>query len=164
MTPTAPRVTFVRLTRAHLDVLHGLAVDPHVRRFLLDGAVVPRAWCDAVLEASDALYAETGLGLYLVERDVTIGFAGFHVFEELGPEPQLLYALTEAHVGQGLATEIARALLEHAFALGRTRVEAAVDAPNVASIRVLEKAGFTRMPRTAAGAFGETYLFEATRV
>ncbi|MEQ9073409.1 MAG: GNAT family N-acetyltransferase [Sandaracinaceae bacterium] len=161
MTPVAQRVRFARLTEPALDALHELARDPHVRRYLLDGEQVSRAWCDAILEASDALHDTTGLALYLVERDgAPIGFAGFHVFDDVSPEPQLLYALLEAHPGCGLATEVAEALVTHAFSLGRGRVEAAVDAPNVASIRVLEKVGFARMERTVPGAFGDTLLFE----
>jgi len=43
-----------------------------------------------------------------------------------------------------IATRIARLLAEHAFALGVQRVAAYVNVGNVASERVLERAGFTR--------------------
>jgi len=45
---------------------------------------------------------------------------------------------------RGYATTIARLLAEHAFSLGIERVAAYVNVGNVASERVLEKAGFTR--------------------
>ncbi|HWT23500.1 MAG TPA: GNAT family protein [Solirubrobacteraceae bacterium] len=45
---------------------------------------------------------------------------------------------------QGVGTRIARLLAEHAFALGVLRVAAYVNVGNVASDRVLERAGFTR--------------------
>jgi RimJ/RimL family protein N-acetyltransferase len=45
---------------------------------------------------------------------------------------------------RGLATRIARVLAEHAFDLGVRRVAAYVNVGNVASERVLERAGFTR--------------------
>ena len=74
-------------------------------------------------------------------------------------DPELLYALTETHTGRGLATEAARALVacarEHA---GFTTIVSAVDAPNTASIRVLEKVGFVETGRVP-GAFGDTVLF-----
>ena len=55
------------------------------------------------------------------------------------------YWLGRAHWGRGYATAAARALREHAFAQGRfKRLEARVYAWNPASMRVLEKAGFTR--------------------
>lgn len=159
--PASARLRFSRLGREGLDTFHRLAVDPHVRRYLLDGEVVGRGWCEEVLAASDALFERTGLGLWLLERDgEAVGFAGFHVFEEMGPAPQLLYALSGTHSGRGLATEAARALVAFARARGLGRIEAAVDAPNGASIRVLEKLGFVRLPRTVAGAFGDTLLFE----
>ena len=44
----------------------------------------------------------------------------------------------------GVATRIARLLAEHAFALGIERVAAYVNVGNVASERVLERAGYTR--------------------
>jgi RimJ/RimL family protein N-acetyltransferase len=46
--------------------------------------------------------------------------------------------------GRGVAPKVARALAEHAFALGFQRVAAYVDVGNVQSERVLERAGFTR--------------------
>jgi [ribosomal protein S5]-alanine N-acetyltransferase len=45
---------------------------------------------------------------------------------------------------RGVATRIARLLAEHAFDLGVRRVAAYVNVGNVASERVLERAGFTR--------------------
>ena len=45
---------------------------------------------------------------------------------------------------RGVATTIARLLAEHAFSLGIGRVAAYVNVGNIASERVLERAGFTR--------------------
>ena len=46
--------------------------------------------------------------------------------------------------GRGVGTTIARLLAEHAFSLGIERVAAYVNVGNIASERVLERAGFTR--------------------
>ena len=46
--------------------------------------------------------------------------------------------------GRGVATRVARLLAEHAFSLGVERVAAYVNVGNVASERVLQRAGFTR--------------------
>jgi RimJ/RimL family protein N-acetyltransferase len=54
------------------------------------------------------------------------------------------YWLFPRERGRGVATKIARALAEYAFALGIQRVAAYVEVGNVASERVLERAGFTR--------------------
>jgi RimJ/RimL family protein N-acetyltransferase len=45
---------------------------------------------------------------------------------------------------RGVATTIARLLAEHAFSLGIERVAAYVNVGNIASERVVERAGFTR--------------------
>jgi RimJ/RimL family protein N-acetyltransferase len=45
---------------------------------------------------------------------------------------------------RGIATTVARLLAEHAFSLGIERVAAYVNVGNVASERVVERAGFTR--------------------
>jgi ribosomal-protein-alanine N-acetyltransferase len=55
---------------------------------------------------------------------------------------ELAYAIAPSLWGQGLATEAASAVLDHAFAtLGLHKIFAAVVEANVGSIRVLEKLG-----------------------
>lgn len=55
------------------------------------------------------------------------------------------YWMGEAHAGQGYMTEAVRALLPFVFGpLGLRRIEAACLPGNPASIRLLEKVGFTR--------------------
>jgi len=70
-----------------------------------------------------------------------LGYAGLQHLEG-GPEVEIAYYLGRAAWGRGLATEIARALVAHAFAdLGIDRVVAVVRPENTASQRVLGKAG-----------------------
>lgn len=162
---TSTRIRFSELAPDHLATFHRLVVDPHVRRYLFDGHSMSRAWCADAIEQSQACFARGGVGLYLLHaRDnphEAIGFGGFWVFEELGPEPQLLYALHGSAAGRGFATEAASTLIDHMRAphAGAKRIVSAVDAPNVDSIRVLEKLGFRRTGE-APGAFGHTVLFE----
>ncbi len=145
---------------AEVEVFLGLCHDEHIRGFLLDGEVLPREWASAAVAESRVSFAERGVGLWLVRAAGTaIGFCGFRVFPTLSPEPQLLYALLPRVTGRGHATRLARALLSHVAALGWARVEAAVDAPNTASVRVLEKCGFARCG-AVPGVFGDTLLFE----
>lgn len=57
-------------------------------------------------------------------------------------EVEMTYVLTPAQWGKGLATEIAAALVDYAFAeLGLERVVALIDPQNAGSARVAEKAG-----------------------
>jgi [ribosomal protein S5]-alanine N-acetyltransferase len=156
--PTSARLRFRPVKADDVSELHDLAVDPHIRRFLFDGEIVPRAWADAAIATSRS---EPGVELWLLHEGAAgpaIGFAAFWRFEALGPEPQLVYALRAEHTGKGLAREAAVAVIELARAGGLGDIHAAVDEPNVASIRVLERLGFERSGE-APGAFGRTVLF-----
>jgi ribosomal-protein-alanine N-acetyltransferase len=109
---------------------------------------------------------EAGLPVWILEAaDPDLGSAGGFVGvagvlppePELGAEPEVGYMLASAFHGRGLATEAVRALVEDALERpGITGLAAIVDAPNVASIRVLEKAGF-RLEREYTGGDGHPY-------
>lgn len=59
---------------------------------------------------------------------------------------ELIYALRSAYWGRGLGTELARALVEYGFdSLGLDAVHATVDAPNGASLRLLDRLGFVHV-------------------
>jgi RimJ/RimL family protein N-acetyltransferase len=165
--PTSDRLRYRRIRPADLETLHRLIIDEHIKQFMMDGQAMGRDWTRDVIAASDGLFASTGVGLWFVhirrDAEQPIGFAGFRVFDAIGPEPQLLYALLERATGHGHATEIAHALTEYALSqAGFVEVKAAVDEPNQASMRVLEKAGFRRTG-DMSGAFGRTILFTRGR-
>lgn len=78
------------------------------------------------------------------QRGRVIGACGFNLFEG-GPRLELVYHFARASWGRGFASEAARACLRYAFEkLGAPEVVASVDPQNLASKRVLEKAGMTR--------------------
>jgi RimJ/RimL family protein N-acetyltransferase len=95
-----------------------------------------------VLRAGMALFDERGFGqwaVFLKSEPPLIGFCGFRLRDST---PELLYGLAQPYWGQGLATEAARAVLRHGFEhCGLTRIVAATDPPNQASVRVLEHLG-----------------------
>lgn len=165
MTPTSARLLWHPLATDDLHDFHRLITDAHVRRYLLDGHILDRDWCADQITASAAAFEERGLGLWLLRpaddpASDPIGFAGFKVFEDMGPAPQLIYGFVESATGRGLATEAARALLPVGVAAGLDPITAAVDGPNVASQRVLAKAGFAQVKTTDEGEFGSTLYFE----
>jgi putative acetyltransferase len=123
--------------------------DAHVRRYLLDDNRVDEAWVRSEVRASAALFARGGLGLFVArlrKSDALVGFTGLRQYSD-PPETQLIYGILPAFVGQGLATEMARAVVDAAILrLGMAELRAAIDAPNVASGRVLERLGFRSAP------------------
>ncbi len=90
-------------------------------------------------------YARHGFGRWaMVDKDsaAIIGSAGLKHLDDLG-EVDVGYRLLPAYWGRGLATEATCALVDYGFReLHLSRIIGLVDAPNIASIRVLEKSGF----------------------
>lgn len=155
--PTSPRIEYVPLEVQHLDVFHDLLVDPHVRRYLMDDEAVSREWAAAGITDSVALREARGVGIWLLRVDGDwAGFAGFRVFPDIDPEPQLLYALRDTATGRGLATEAGLACLRFA---DWPRFVTAVDPPNHASVRVLEKLGFLFAGRLEPDGFPKTHVY-----
>jgi RimJ/RimL family protein N-acetyltransferase len=150
MSTRGPRLETERLRLrpcepADLDALHALFTDPDVRRFLWDDRVIARGETAGVIEASVASFASRGFGQWLAfpraGDGALVAFSGLRVVPG-GTDVELLYALAPARWGQGLASEAARAVLRHGFAaLGLSRILARTDAPNAASIRVMQRLG-----------------------
>jgi RimJ/RimL family protein N-acetyltransferase len=127
--------------------LVAIADDAEVARYLADGFPHPYTALDArfwialtaglerrdsqlAIEVDGELAGGVGVNFYSGERRLT-GHIG--------------YWLGRNFWGRGIATAACRAMADHALAnFGLARLETTVYAPNVASARVLEKAGFVR--------------------
>ena len=58
------------------------------------------------------------------------------------PQLELLYGIAPEYWNRGFATEVSLAMMRYGFeVLGFERIDASTDAPNRASVRVMEKAG-----------------------
>jgi ribosomal-protein-alanine N-acetyltransferase len=138
-----PRLTLRPATLDDLPALHALFTDPRVRRWLFDDRIVSEAGAREIVEASAASFAGRGFGQWvLLEPGQTelLGCAG--LFTADGVEIEILYAVHPAHWGRGLATEAARAVLDHGFrTLSLPRIAARADTPNVESIQLMERLG-----------------------
>jgi RimJ/RimL family protein N-acetyltransferase len=102
-----------------------LASLPHLPAMAASGRLLP-------MIAADALTGDVvgGGTLHHLDADRAIVEIGYWVLRHAQR--------------RGIATRIARLLAEHAFGLGVVRVAAYVNVGNVASERVLERAGYTR--------------------
>ena len=153
--------------------LHGLLLDVEVRRYLLDGNEVSRDWVEAVIRGSQASFADCGLGLWAVREkaepgrprrsgDPLLGLTGFREFHQ-PPALEVLWALLPAHWHRGFATEMARGAIDFAFErAGLERVRASTDAPNQASLRVMERLGMRPAGRSP-GEIWEQVHYEIER-
>jgi ribosomal-protein-alanine N-acetyltransferase len=80
----------------------------------------------------------------LKETGEPIGTIGLYFYSEKNRRAELGYDLLKEHWGKMLMTEAVEEFLRYGFEeLNLNRVEASTDSKNVASVRVLERSGFT---------------------
>lgn len=140
------RLILRRLLPQDLDNLYALYTDPQVSRYIPDA---PRTLQETREELEWFLNGHPKhpeLGLWATIHRPTgrfIGRCGLLPWTIDGrQEVEVAYLLARAYWGQGLGTEVARALVAYGFEqLGLSRLISLVEAENLASIRVAEKAG-----------------------
>ena len=142
------RLILRRFTLDDLDRVTALDADPAVMRYINGGRPTPRDEIrDVYLPGWMAWYgAGDRYGFWAAIEKRTGAFLGwFHLRPQEGDpddEPELGYRLIASAWGRGYATEGSRALIQKAFVdLGARRVYATTMVVNVASRRVMEKAG-----------------------
>jgi ribosomal-protein-alanine N-acetyltransferase len=82
---------------------------------------------------------------------IIVGAGGYTGPPDAGGTVEIGYSIVRGYEGRGFATELVRALAEHAFATGRVRqVIARTRGANLGSVHVLEKNGF-RKTETGSG-------------
>lgn len=121
--------------------------DPDFLRYIGDKGARDLEGARAYLTAGPlASYARHGFGLWRVERradGVSLGMCGLLKRDHL-EHPDVGYAFLPLARGQGYAAEAVTATVAHAHAvLGLRDLCAITTVDNQASIRVLERAGFT---------------------
>jgi len=125
---------------------------PDVTRWLLRTTVDPerytQAWLDSVADPLDhsSIVLLDGLAVATGSLEIRDGSGQYgHEPEFERVEGLLGYLVDPAYAGRGIATAVTTALLDLAFGeLGLRRVTAGCFADNVASWRVMEKAGMRR--------------------
>ncbi len=142
------RLVLRRFTEDDVSNLVELDGDPEVMRFVNGGRPTSRAEIeDDVLPAFlDHYERYAGAGFWAAIEKPTGLFVGwFHLRPADGAPPgevELGYRLRRSAWGKGYATEGARAVVDQGFTeLGVERIVASTMVVNVASRRVLEKAG-----------------------
>jgi len=141
------RLMLRRFTVDDLELLVELDSDPEVKRYIDNGAAADPTDLAEMLQSWLGYYDRyKGYGFWAaIEKSTGLFVGWFHLRpgEGAGPrEPELGYRLRRQVWGQGYATEVSEALIDKAFAeLGANRVYASTMMVNVASRRVMEKAG-----------------------
>jgi RimJ/RimL family protein N-acetyltransferase len=148
------RLTLRRLSTADVEHLIALDSDPEVMRYLTGGTPTPREVIEQeILPRFLRSYDEAeGFGVWAAVERATgefLGWFSLRLATEHGQrEAWLGYRLRRDAWGRGYATEGARTLIHKAFTeLGVERVLATTYQDNLASRRVMEKAGMTLVRR-----------------
>lgn len=128
-----------------LDDVAAILSNPRVMKYLgVDAKPVCRDECEQILESIIRLWQNRGYGRMAViskENNKLIGVAGLRYFEG---DAELFYLLDEPFWGKGLATEVAKAILEYGFETHDFPQIIAVTRPaNAATQRVLDKLGMS---------------------
>jgi [ribosomal protein S5]-alanine N-acetyltransferase len=141
------RLRVRRFTPDDLDLLARLLADPVVTLHL--GGAKDRAGAESTLRtrALDYYDQHPGLGMWATIERATGRVVGFHVLNHVHGEAdiQVGYALFQDAWGQGYATEMSVRLMRYGFHdLALPQICAITNLGNIASQRVLEKAGLVR--------------------
>lgn len=154
------RLLLRRLEMRDLDDLYALYSNEELRRYFPEGVLSydeTREELEWFLEGHPR-HPELGLwATILKENGAFIGRCGLLPWTIDGRhEVEVAYLIAKEYWGQGLATEAARAIVAYGYEqLGLSRLVCLIDAENVASKRVAEKAGmhFEREGRDEKGPF-----------
>ena len=132
-----------------LDATHQLWTEADVRRFLFDDRQITNEEAKSFIETSVMSFAHYGYGIWLFfdrQSDQVAGFSG--LLHSLQSSPSLIFGTRPQLWGRGYAKVATLSVLRYTFdVLGLKKVEADVDEPNKASIRVLEALGMSRTQR-----------------
>lgn len=149
--------------------VHAYAMDPEVVRYELWGPndeEQSRSFVEGAIRASRESPRQTyELAVVLRETGALVGGAGIRIRDVDHREGDIGYVLRKDHWGRGLGTQVARALVRFGFErLDLHRIWATCEAENVASAKVLGRAGMRqegrlRSNRLQRGVWRDTLLF-----
>jgi putative AdoMet-dependent methyltransferase len=127
-----------------LKALAAIWTDPEVTRFLPSREVpIKREGVEKSL-TSFIEHWKRGYGIWAIVENASsqmIGYCGLRYLDELS-EVEVLYGLRKAYWGRGIATQAAKAAVSYGLNVAKLHRIIAMALPdNLASIRVIEKAG-----------------------
>ncbi len=161
-----PRLFLRKFSTDDIDRLAELTSNADFMRFS-GGSVCNRAQAEAMLErllAPERLGKPSQFAVILRENGKLIGYCGFFLQTVDGVEElEIGYRFDPEYWGQGIATEAARAVRDHAFRdLQAERVISLILPENAASKRVAEKNGMRLEKETNFRGF-RTQVFALSR-
>ena len=146
-----------------LAPLFAVYSDVEGARWVGDGQPITLADCEAWLRVTDNNYQRRGYGMFALEDRASgevIGFCGL-VHPGGQVDAEIKYSFLRSHWGRGFASEVVPALLAcGAERHGLAKIIATVALGNLASQRVLAKAGMLRTALRDNEDGSQTVVFE----
>ncbi|NNF40325.1 MAG: GNAT family N-acetyltransferase [Woeseiaceae bacterium] len=140
------RLTLRRITLDDAGFMLSIWNDPAFVRYVGDrGIRNEEEAAAAIAQSAFTLYENYGYGPYCMTRKadgVQVGICGLFRRDNLD-DPDIGFAVLPPYCGNGLASEAANAVVQHARDLGIARLTAIVSPQNAASIGLIEKLGLT---------------------
>ncbi|MFX1281579.1 MAG: GNAT family N-acetyltransferase [Promethearchaeota archaeon] len=129
----------------HLNLYTTWMNNPNIRKYArYDMPTIPgdiKSWFEPKQEN---IKSEIFLEVWHIDDEKPIGYAGFINIRWFDKSAFLFYIIGECdYWGKGFATEAAKLVVEYGFnELNLHKINAIVFAPNISSVRVVEKNGF----------------------
>lgn len=126
--------------------LHGLWIDPMVRRYLWDDEIIPEHMARQVVEECIAEGSRSGIGQWTVWwGEEFIGFCGLRRCPQREGDIELICGLDPNFWGKGFGFEASAAVLRFALdELELPRIVGSTDEPNLNSQALIERLGMKR--------------------
>jgi RimJ/RimL family protein N-acetyltransferase len=127
--------------------------------------MAPKAYRANLEQATAADVWAYGFAAVLLEPSLWIGSAGYKGAPDSAGMVEIAYGIAPGYEGRGYATEVAEALVSHAFAQPQVRLARAHTLPERnASCRVLEKCGFQFVGAVTDPEVGLVWRWEKPKV
>lgn len=145
------RLLLRQFTCNDLNDIYRIWTDSDVRKYLWDDEVISKEKAETTLNYCIDFFQENGFGIWAIihkQQDELIGFCGFRFLDDT-PEIELLYGISSQYWGRGLTQEAVKAVIKHGFEEHHfDRIVGLANIENIASWRVMEKAGMNYEKRT----------------
>lgn len=166
-----PRLLVRHFVPEDAEALFNVHSNPNVAQWMGDGKPLTYERCVKWIEISLRNYQTQGFGASAVVMKSTDEFVGccglIYDLEGIEPEtPEIIYSFEPCWWRQGLASEIVPAMLDYGLKhCGLQRILATIAPENLASRRVVEKAGmvFDRVEIESDGLPSAVCFIEAAR-
>lgn len=141
------RLTLRQFVPGDAQSLAWIYADPDVMRYIPPGDAWDQAKIDRFVAVCEERYLTPGFGMWAAElRETPAKIVGHCGLKHLATtqDIEIAWIFGKEYWNRGLATEAARAVVEHGFArLALARIVAVAEPANGASIRVMQKLGMT---------------------